>query len=153
MRVNIIGSYICARKVALGRTNNSRWNSKKTQNTRPIIKPEETVLLRVLNDLLINRNFSSCPIWIHSTWLEYWGEAKQVFQNTTHDYGRFSRELANGWQLSPEKLKNILPALWAILTGYPHRKARKKWDKSAEEIKIEDIIPVTVKLRGFSRKY
>lgn len=116
----------------------------------PTVKQEESRLLEELYDILIDRDFSAVPVWLDADWLRYVREAQVVFVHSGRDYAVFLSRLAETWQLSLEAAEQAGPALWAVLTGYPEGRARRK----AASTRASDIIavePARIRLRGFRR--
>jgi hypothetical protein len=116
------------------------------------VKREETVFLQFLNDLLIERDYASAPVWLDETWLNYWRAANEVYLASSVDFDIFARQLSSRWCLSSSAYSDSLPTLWAVLSGYPDGRSprRKRGQLTAKP--AESVADTgRIKLTGFAR--
>lgn len=121
--------------------------SKMLRTHGPTVKREETLLLQELHDILVDRDFSTVPLWLDSKWLRYVRECQTVFENCGRDYAVFLSRLAETWDLGIDAAEEAAPALWAIFTGYPEGRRHRR-------VSVDNIAPVEpakIRLRGFQR--
>ncbi|MGB3470562.1 MAG: hypothetical protein WBA51_07065 [Erythrobacter sp.] len=122
----------------------------------PTIKREETVFLRFLNETLIGHDFSALPVWLDHIWLDYWDEARAVYETAPEDFGQFSENLAWKWRLTVREIGKAAPTIWAVLSGYPSDR-RSKRSISKAPVASQVVGPLTqlpvgrIRLRGFRR--
>ena len=122
----------------------------------PTIKREETVFLRFLNEILIGHDFSALPVWLDDIWLDYWDEARAVYETVPDDYGQFSKNLAWKWRLTVRDIGEAAPTIWAVLSGYPSDR-RSKRSISKAPVVSQAVAPLPqlpvgrIRLRGFRR--
>jgi len=119
----------------------------------PVIKRGETLFLGFLHNLLVVRDFSRSSVWFESSWLEFWKQLHEVFENTNSNYTRFGLNLSEFWNVPSEKLNKALPTLWAILKGYPHGRRVGYRHEPITEKTIDEMVPIKIKLSGFRRNY
>ncbi len=122
----------------------------------PTVKREETVFLRFLNQILIGHDFSALPVWLDDTWLDYWDEARAVYETSPDDYGQFCENLAWKWRLTVRDIGKAAPTIWAVLSGYPSDRRSKRLISEAPFVNhaVSPLpqLPVgRIRLRGFRR--
>ena len=122
----------------------------------PSVKREETVFLAFLNEVLIGHDFSSLPVWLDESWMQYWDEARACYEVTPDEYGRFSENLAWKWRQTMRDIDQAAPTIWAVLSGYPnHRRSRRTARVAPVVSQTSDQVaqlPVgRIRLRGFRR--
>ncbi|PWW00355.1 hypothetical protein DFR52_103558 [Hoeflea marina] len=83
------------------------------------IKREETIFLAWLNDVLVSREFFRLSVWLDATWLTWWREAEETYEQSQGEYDRFANNLGWRWRLSGKEINTAAPTLWAVFTGYP----------------------------------
>lgn len=134
--------------------------TRQPENTRPTleavasqlgtysssVKREETELLQWLHRTLVDRRQGRLPFWIDGEWLAIFREAATIFDDCDEDFERFGAALAVRWNLTLRDLDEALPALWAILTGYPV--GRRYSGRSANPTTVVHA-PARIQLRGF----
>lgn len=116
----------------------------------PTIKREESLLLEELHDIIVDRDFSSLPVWLDTSWLRYTRQAHSIFIDSGSDYVVFLSRLADAWSVNLETTEQASPALWAIFSGYPEGRKRptRGTGKTAD---IALVAPARIRLRGFQR--
>lgn len=115
----------------------------------PTIKREETMFLQYLNDVLIEGEFCSLPVWVDEGWLRYWKDAARAFRTAGSEYQSFADYLAWQWRLCPSELAPAMPTIWAVLTGYPNGRPHRG---SAPVRQSEASVPLgRIRLQGFRR--
>lgn len=118
----------------------------------PSVKREETILLEVLNDVLVEGDFGALPFWIDERWLSWFTRAVEAYRRSERDYGRFMTELARQLCLDESALRDAAPALWAILTGYPTGRKRRRRGSVLAHDQVDAVLePMRIRLRGFQR--
>jgi hypothetical protein len=110
------------------------------------IKREETDLLEELHGILVTRNFSRLPFWVHAGWLSFLDDAHDAFGRYPDDFDGFVTALAVRWQLTLRRLDAAAPTMWAIFTGYPVYRRRTRAVVSPE---ATAHAPSRIRLRGF----
>jgi hypothetical protein len=132
----------------------------------PTIKRVETHFVSVLNEQLIEHDFSQSKVYIQDDFLRYWADVKNVYTDNRSFLG-FKHELAKKWNVPASDLDDHTDLIWTIVHGYPHgrnvnTKRRKKRGKEAinSDIAVADntrvsnlAAPQVIKLRGFKRVY
>jgi len=115
----------------------------------PTVKREETIFLQDLHDVLVDREFTEVPIWLDQLWLDYCSEAHAAFEVSGSDYQRFLASLAHRWRVTPGRLGEAAPGLWAIFSGYPEGRCRRP---ATEEVSVPvEPLAARIQLRGFRR--
>jgi hypothetical protein len=113
------------------------------------IKREETILLAWLNDVLVGREFCSLHVWLDGTWLRWWDEASETFEQSRDDYDDFADSLAWRWRVSRQEMNAAAPTLWAVFTGYPD--GRPPRSRSVIHLADADVGLGRIRLQGFRR--
>lgn len=119
---------------------------------QPTIKREETIFLSFLNSILVERDFSMLPVWIDEAWLGYWGEARSVFLSHDSTYAAFAENLGWMWRLSAQQISVAAPTIWAVMTGYPDKRRRRRsahLHVAPEQVSSKPV--GRIRLRGFRR--
>lgn len=116
----------------------------------PTIKREETLLLEEIYDILVDRNFSGLPVWLDSEWLRHVRGAEIIFRQCDSDYAVFHSRAADSWEIDLQAAEQAAPALWAIFTGYPEGRQRRRRAKGASENAVR-VEPARIRLQGFQR--
>lgn len=134
----------------------------------PSIKMVETKLLNFLNDVFIEGHVALARAHVDGAFLSYWTTISRTFDRFDGDVEHLQRELCEKWGVSKGELKKYIPAIVAILTGYPmgrltrfsnvirktatpHRNVvRYKEQDSSEK---REFVPQMVSLRGFRRTH
>jgi len=109
-----------------------------------------------LNDVVIGHNYSTLPVWLDEGWLEYWDDARIIYETAPDDYGQFSENLAWKWRLTMRDFAKAAPTIWAVLSGYPSDRRSKERNAKApvvsQPIHPTYQLPVgRIRLRGFRR--
>ncbi len=128
--------------------------ARQLETHQPSVKQEETRLLLVLHNVLIDRDFSNVPIWIRPDFLFFWEEAQAAYEISDEDYSVFIQLITDCWLLSSELADSSVPTLWAVLDGYPKgRPARVRRKKQAVNSQSSTNSPPTgtIRLAGFRR--
>lgn len=116
---------------------------------QPTIKREETIFLQYLNDILINREFYSLPLWLSDDWLSYWSEAAVVYETSGDNYDQFADNLSWRWRVSEISVRVAAPAIWAVLSGYPNGRPK---ENVLEGPHLKPSAPLgRIRLKGFRK--
>ena len=120
----------------------------------PHVKRTEVEFVKMLNAQLIEKDFSKSKMFFRHEFLEFWGQAREVYENT-RDFRRFKSDLASKWQLDPAVLEDHVDVIWTILNIYPHGRnimePRKYRRKKRSPIGTDGGLGSVIKLRGFRR--
>lgn len=134
----------------------------------PSVKRVETELLKFLHEVFVGQHLSIAKAYVRRAFLDFWSEVDQSFDKVDGDAELVKRVLAGRWGLDIEELEPQLPAIVAIMTGYPMgRLGRKKQmrTKSApateiirihrkpERMPAEETLPQRIVLKGFRRTH
>ena len=132
------------------------------------IKLVETNLLKFLNEVFVEGNIALARAHVDEEFLSYWAIIDDVFTKFDGDVEHIVRNLCEKWGIAKEELNNYLPAIVAIMTGYPMGRLGRyskvnlktaplplrghllKVQGSKEE---HDFVPRMVSLRGFRRSH
>jgi len=119
----------------------------------PTIKRLESLLLIMLNDQLIDQNFTRSRVMFPPRFLGYWADAALVHRNCGTDFAAFCALLIERWGVSQQEISQSAEILWAVLNEYPGgRPARKTLSVKRARDKSEDRKPQgVILLRGFRR--
>ncbi|UWS78021.1 helix-hairpin-helix domain-containing protein [Phaeobacter sp. G2] len=134
------------------------------------IKRIETDLLSFLRDVYIGQNLSISTVHLSAAFLMHWAFVAECFEMADGDTSFASDLLATGWKIEKEQISPYLPAIVAIVTGYPMGRLgryTKLWSADAqtakhdirgfpdiqEEEDVEDFAPQRILLRGFRRSH
>lgn len=130
----------------------------------PSVKLVETELLKFLNEVFVGRHLSIAKAHFRHTFLNFWGEIDQAFDGVGGDADLVKPVLAGRWGLEIDELTPKLPAIVAIMTGYPVGRLSRytkipiqnvpKPDesyvgKSQGSTQVEESLPQRVVLKGF----
>lgn len=127
--------------------------AEKLHTHGPSIKREESVLLRVLNDLLVARDFTHSASTFSPEFLTYWREASEVFRHASCDFTAFSEALTERWNLQTSQLAEAGEVLWAVLNEYPSGRTGRAPPKSSASTSRSNSAAAggVIVLRGFRR--
>ncbi|WP_317707462.1 helix-hairpin-helix domain-containing protein [Tropicimonas sp. TH_r6] len=134
------------------------------------IKRIETDLLRFLSDVYIGQNLAVSTVHLSAGFLKHWAFIADCFGKADGDTSLASEMLATGWEVERDQISPYLPAIVAIVTGYPmgrlHRYTKlqpaddqtpKKVIQDDQTIRldedVEDVAPQRIILRGFRRSH
>ncbi|MFV1446585.1 MULTISPECIES: hypothetical protein [unclassified Phaeobacter] len=132
------------------------------------IKRIETDLLGFLSDVYIGQNLAISTVHLSAAFLEHWAFVAECFKKADGDTSLAANMLAAGWDVEKEQITPYLPALVAIVTGYPmgrlHRYTKLQHadaQKTKHDIRdvptiqekedVEEFAPQRIVLRGFRR--
>lgn len=121
----------------------------------PTIKREETIFLAVLNDQLVERDFSSSTIFYRPDYLQFWREADEEFRQSPAGFGFLCARLAGRWNLNAGFVEEHAEALWAVLDGYPNGRRTSKQSPARQPPAKQgtEAGAVIIVLRGFRRSH
>jgi len=134
----------------------------------PSIKLVETKLLNFLNEVFIEGNVAIARAHVDEVFLSYWVTIDRTFSKFDGDIEHLQRELCEKWNIGKGELDKYMPAIVAILTGYPMGRLSRFSNVSrkgvteprnvpaykAHDIKEErEFTPRMVSLRGFRRSH
>ena len=117
------------------------------------VKREESILLKFLFEVLVERDFSAVPVWLDSEWLERWREAYSVFGRSRKGYESFKLELQREWCLAEDQAGEAVATIWAVFTGYPDRRRSAFPLSDSVAAAPTGTEYVRIQLRGFRRKH
>ena len=132
------------------------------------IKMVETKLLSFLSEVFIDGYVCLARANVDEEFLSYWTDIDQTFEKFDGDSELLQRELCEKWAVSNEMLTQYMPAIIAILTGYPMgrltrhnitagtaQQTRKENVKAIDYARTSepDFTPKMVSLRGFRRAH
>lgn len=134
------------------------------------IKRVETDLLSFLGDVYIGKNLTISTVHLSAAFLEHWALVAECFEDADGDTNLALEMPAKGWAIDKEKVSPYLPAIVAIVTGYPmdrlHRYTKFQsaedstvdsslHDGASEQVdeEAEDFAPQRIVLRGFRRSH
>jgi len=132
------------------------------------VKRIETELLKLLHEVFLDRHLSIARAHVRRCFLDRWTEVDKAFNEVGGDVELVERILAGRWGTSPDALEPHMPAIVAIMTGYPlgrlgrHTKMQtqiggatdqNRRRKQPERTQLEQILPQRVVLRGFHRTH
>lgn len=116
----------------------------------PIVKRHESLMLRTLNDLLVEGALCTFDLFIDESFLSNWARAAGVFADSEGNYPAFVSTLSKEWHLDNRSRSESFEVLWAVLSQYPGGRPRRS--------SLTPIFPrltgsastsVVIKLRGF----
>ncbi|WP_156455876.1 MULTISPECIES: hypothetical protein [Stenotrophomonas] len=118
----------------------------------PCIKRDETLLLRGLNSLLVERELCTSLLLIDKAHLEAWQQLAGLFSESAGDFNKFGRLVKLHCQEVPESSSATLEAAWSILNQYPggRNRSRKILDHAHTYASLQTP-GSAIKLRGFRR--
>jgi hypothetical protein len=134
----------------------------------PTVKMVETTLLRFLHEVFVDQHLSIAKAHVRQAFLDYWNEIDQAFDEIDGDPELLKRVLAGRWGLETDELESQLPAIVAVMTGYPmgrlgrytkiQSQKPQKPDtatirKTLENAHVEESLPQRVVLKGFRRTH
>ena len=134
----------------------------------PSIKLVETKLLNFLNDVFIEGNVAIARAHVDEAFLSYWSTIDRTFHRFDGDVEHLQRELCDKWGIAKKDLNKHMPAIVAILTGYPmgrltrFSKVDRKTAPSPRNSHVQKaqdpreelgFVPRMVSLRGFRRTH
>lgn len=99
--------------------------------------------------MLVSREFWDLKVWLDESWLAWWSEAQETFEQSDDDYSRFADNLAWHWRLTGKDVRVAAPTLWAVFTGYPD--GRRSAYQPAVAVDEAEIAPRRIRLQGFRR--
>lgn len=114
------------------------------------VKREETLMLHDLHAILIDGDFSEVPVWLDGMWLSFVREAHRIFEGSRTEYEVFLSRLSLNFEVSPRAAAAAAPALWAIFSGYPEGRKRRRAALTAAA-QMQPVEPMRIMLRGFRR--
>ncbi|PHS21392.1 MAG: hypothetical protein COA85_13080 [Robiginitomaculum sp.] len=134
----------------------------------PSVKRVETELLKFLNEVFVGQHLSIAKAHVRRAFLDFWSEVDQAFDEVDGDAELVKRVLAGRWGLDISELEPQLPAIVAIMTGYPmgrlgrYTKIQSQTAptsdtiterRTLEKAQVEESLPQRVVLKGFRRTH
>lgn len=134
----------------------------------PSVKRVETELLKFLHEVFLDRHLSIARAHVRLDFLAYWNEIDSAFDEVDGDAGLVKRVLTGRWGVSIEDLEPQLPAIVAIMTGYPMGRLGRytkiqtqtgpaievnREQRKPERAPTDETLPQRVVLRGFRRTH
>lgn len=120
----------------------------------PTIKREETDLLELLHEQLIDREFSLSKVFFPSCFLAHWQEAGEIYDSSSRDYRQFRSAIATQWAIHPRFLDRHGAGLWSVLDLYPQgRLTRSRAAKRQSHTPLDEFTGGVIILRGFRRAH
>ncbi len=118
----------------------------------PSIKREESIMLRAMNELLVQRELCSSDVCIGRTFLSFWRNAASLFAKSDGDYAAFVRSASISWGVSRDSRPEAFEVLWAILSQYPGGRVRRPSSRrETNQMTMNSDTAGTITLRGFHR--
>lgn len=118
----------------------------------PSIKREESIMLRAMNELLVQRELCSSDVCIGRSFLSFWTKAASFFAKSDGDYAAFVRSASISWGVSRDSRPESFEVLWAILSQYPGGRVRRPSSRGdAKQMSMNSDTSGTITLRGFHR--
>ena len=132
----------------------------------PSVKMVETKLLKFLHEVFLDRHLSIARAHVREEFLTYWNEIDQAFDDVDGDAELVKRILTGRWGVGTDDLEPQLPAIVAIMTGYPMGRLGRytkiqtqtgpaievnREQLKSERAPTEETLPQRVVLRGFRR--
>ena len=112
-------------------------------------------MLAALHTQLVERDFTRANVFFDSVFLAHWKDAARYHAFSRGTYEEFVRQAAIGWNVSADFVRVHAEVLWAVLTGYPARRAaarvRSPIPRAMRPSDFE--IGGTIVLRGFRRAH
>lgn len=128
--------------------------AQRLETHGPTVKREETLLLDMLHQQLVQNDFSQANIRCRADFLGWWAKAAEVFGRNRSTYVNFCAAVAREWQLPFTFVVEHADPVWAVLALYPHGRrpvagrARKREGESGPA-----WTGGTILLRGFRRPH
>jgi hypothetical protein len=134
----------------------------------PTVKMVETKLLKFLHEVFVRQHLSIARAHVRLEFLDHWNEIDRAFDEVDGDAELVKRVLAGQWGLDINDLEPQLPAIVAIMTGYPmgrlgrftkiQTQTAPESDavcghRSQERVPMEESLPQRVVLKGFRRTH
>lgn len=131
-------------------------------NHGPSVKRIETALLNFLNEVFVQGHLSVARTQLRPSFLNFWKEIDACFQQADGQVADFINALAEKWNIESAEVTQHMPAVVAIMTGYPYGRLGR-YTRIARKVpepvrvipdKIETVspeLPSKVLLRGFKR--
>lgn len=120
----------------------------------PSIKREESIMLRAMNELLVQRELCSSDVCIGRSFLSFWANAASFFAKSEGNYAEFVRSASISWGVSRGSRPEAFEVLWAILSQYPGGRIRRPSSTGhAKQMSMNSANAGTIKLRGFRRPH
>ncbi|MDQ8196278.1 hypothetical protein QEH59_17720 [Coraliomargarita sp. SDUM461004] len=115
----------------------------------PTISKNELELNSRLRSLLVERNFSKSTVIFEDTFLEFWSNLSELYDEGL-DVKNFKFKLAQNWALPLDDLDEYINLIWSILSNHPRGKNRKNYTgvkrprKIAKAVREDFVAPVIV---------
>ena len=134
----------------------------------PSVKRVETELLKFLHEVFIGQHLSIARAHVRHDFLDHWSEIDHAFDEVDGDAELVKRLLAGRWGLDIDELEPQLPAIVAIMTGYPmgrlgrYTKIQSQTATTSgtiterrmlEKAQVAESLPQRVVLKGFRRTH
>ncbi len=136
----------------------------------PTIKRIESELLKFLREVFVERHLAIATVHLKAAFLEQWTFVEDCFPAWEEDTDRVLARLAEGWGLDESEVAPFMPAIVAIITGYPlgrlarHHRLQKAaeqepafidttFDLEALDAADDEPVPQRIVLRGFRRQH
>lgn len=134
------------------------------------IKMTESKLLKFLREVFVEKNVAIATVHLSAAFLEQWSFVEECFPHWEQDTDRVLVRLAEGWGLEQSAVAPFMPAIVAIISGYPlgrlarHHRLQKTEqqepasidttsDFEAHDAAADEPIPQRIVLRGFRRQH
>ncbi|MHA6267192.1 helix-hairpin-helix domain-containing protein [Aliiroseovarius sp. CAU 1755] len=128
------------------------------------LKRIETTLLVFINDVLVEGHLAIAKCQVRPEVVQFWKQIDVAFTDVGEDIGSLRDRLTEIWELPKGQIDKHLPAIVAVLTGYPYgRLGRHTRLKSSQHVRSRPVapaiselsprLPQRISLRGFRRHH
>ncbi len=119
----------------------------------PSIKRIESLMLGMLNDQLIERDFTRSKVMYPTRFLGFWSDSAFAHRQCGGDFTEFCERLSQDWIVSWRHYERSFEVLWSVLNQYPGGRPstkRPRLDRSAT-VGAHPPSNDMIVLRGFRR--
>ncbi|MET3225797.1 hypothetical protein ABIF35_006584 [Bradyrhizobium japonicum] len=118
-----------------------------------VIKREETELLELMHEQLIDRDFALSKVFFRSDFLARLCEAANAYNDSMQDFVRFRSAICTRWEIAPRFLDRYGAGLWSVLDLYPRGRPRASRRVKESLSSVEEFASGVIVLRGFRRAH
>lgn len=118
-----------------------------------VIKREETELLELMHEQLIDRNFARSKVFFRSDFLARLREAATAYNDSMQDFDRFRNAVCARWEIAPRFLDQHGAGLWSVLNLYPRGRPKASRGVKQSLASVQESTSGVIVLRGFRRAH